>query len=204
MAMSGGESDGRGSTKIKRWFFREGGEPSPRPQGDAEFIAWEFFDGSRSVHKIVLDMRQISGGLAPEGVCRAASAFGYSTAAGNAAGGEKTINGAIEAVQDRVTTFLEGEWSEGRSAGPSRKDLVAAWVASCRNAGAKITLEQEAAMLEALKSEKISPKDLLADDGVQAELDAIKAQRAAERAAESRAKAEAGGTSAVDLLERLA
>jgi hypothetical protein len=204
MAMPGTDSEGRGPTKIKRWFFTDGGERFPRPQGNSEFVAWEFFEGSKSVHTIELDMRAVPGGLAPEGVPRASAAFGYSTAAGNAAGGEKTLDGAIDAVQERVNIFLQGEWSEGRRAGYSREDLVAAWVASCKAAGATITGEQQAAMLEALRSEKISQKDLLADEGVQAELDALKAQRAAERAAKSREKASAAsGSRATDLLGRL-
>lgn len=204
MAMPGGESEGRGPTKIKRFFYTQGGEKFPRPQGNSEFVAWEFFDGSKSVHEIELDMRKVPGGLAPEGVPRASAAFGYSTAAGNAAGGEKTLDGAIDAVQERVNTFLQGEWSEGRRAGYSREDLVAAWVASCTSAGASISDEQRAAMLEALRSEKISQKDLLADEGVQAELDALKATRAAERAAKSRDKAaKADGSKAIDFLGRL-
>jgi plasmid stability protein len=206
MAMPGGESEGRGPTKIKRWFFREGQEPSSRPTKDCEMIAWEFTDPktSKVVQRLELDMREVPGGLAPEGACRAAAAFGYSTAAGNAAGGAESMNDAIEAVEERVKVFLEGDWSEGRRAGYSREDLVAAWVKSCQNAGASVTAEQQEAMVQALKSEQITQKDLLADDGVRAELEAIKAQRAIERAAKAKEKASTGdGSKATQLLERL-
>lgn len=206
MAMPGGESEGRGPTKIKRWFSREGQEPSSRPTKDCEVIAWEFTDPKtgKVVQRLELDMREVSGGLAPEGVCRAAAAFGYSTAAGNAAGGAESMMKAIEMVEDRIKTFLEGEWSEGRSSGYSREDLVSAWVKSCQNAGAQVTADQQEAMTQALRSEQITPKDLLADDGVRAELEAIKAQKAIDRANTWREKAaKADGSKAAALLGRL-
>lgn len=206
MAMPGGESEGRGPTKIKRWFYREGEEPNSRPTKDCELIAWEFTDPktAKVIHRVELDMRTVPGGLAPEGAPRAAAAFGYSTAAGNAAGGAESMADAMDAVEDRVKTFLEGDWSEGRRAGYSRDDLVAAWVKSCQNAGAQITAEQQEAMSQALRSEQITQKDLLADDGVRAELEAIKAQRAIERATKAKEKAAtADGSKATELLSRL-
>lgn len=193
MAETTGE--GRGRTKIKRLFQTSDGTVESRAQQNTTKVIWEFVEND---HRIVLDMAQLEGGLPPEGPARAAAAFGFSTAAGNAAGGETNLNAMIEAVEGRVRAFMEGEWSEGRSSGPNLRDLVAAWADSRIKRGVNITAANREAMMTALKLGKVDSKVVLADAAVKAELDAIKAKRMAERAAESAAAAQTA-TPATDL-----
>lgn len=132
---------------------------------------------------------------------RAAAAFGCLTAAANAATSAKKEDGTrgdlddmINAAEDRVAQFLEGEWSEG-AAGPRVSDFVTAYVESRKVNGIVVPDAAIAALREKLSSKALTPKALLADLTVRREYHALKERRAAERAAKAAEAAQGAGMS---------
>lgn len=135
---------------------------------------------------------------------RAAAAFGALTAAANAATSAKSeadgppdFEDMISAAEQRVAEFEQGLWSEA-AVGPRTSDFVTAYIDSRAAAGIQVTERTIEALRERLASKSLTPKKMLEDVKVRAAYAAIKARRAAERAAKTQEKAE-GATISTDL-----
>lgn len=135
----------------------------------------------------------------PEGVRNAAAAFGLVTSITNTFGGVKgPVEDAIEAAEDRLAVFLEGDWSAERQTGPRSSQLVEAFKALRDDHGLETTDDRIAKFVEDLKNEEYA-KTIMKDVQFAAKLQAIRAKAAAERAAKLAAKAEsAEGSTLLD------
>ena len=139
----------------------------------------------------------------------AAAAFGALTAAANAATSAKSetdtkpdLEDMISAAEDRFAMFRDGQWS-AEAAGPRTNDFVLAYIESRRAAGINVTESTIEALRERLANESLTPKKMMEDVKVRAAYQAIKARKAAERAAQAQEKAE-GASISTDLDDLLA
>lgn len=113
---------------IKRSYTHDSSsEQAPRAGLDVNAIIFSFYDGENKVAEEKFDLAAAFGGALPAPcIGRAAAAFGINTSAGNAGntvkgedGEDPNVADRIEAVKDRLATFLEGNWeSERESSGP--------------------------------------------------------------------------------------
>lgn len=125
-----------------------------------------------------------------QGVVNAAALFGLVTAITNTFGGIKDPDEMQQVMTDRLEQLLAGEWSSERTTGPRTGDLLVAIIKFRESLGKSTTEEQKAKYQAALSADDFDLKAFLkANSGVDAELAAIKAARAAERAQAKRAAA---------------
>lgn len=190
---------------ITRLFRNEGSdEPTSRATESTTHILFRFADGEETEFDLA---KAFGGSLPPKGVGRAAAAFGISTSAGNAgntAAHQKDTDDpevAREAVEARLETLVPpdgspGEWSAGPAEGGPRTSLLLEAVIAYRIANGRPV--DDAAMKPILAqlhnpdkdAAKAYAKKLGEVPQVEAELQKIKAKRAADRAAKAAASAQ--------------
>lgn len=169
--------------KSRRFFTAEGKEPTSRATPESTGFVIQVLDGEKVLKSFTHELSDF-----PEGVRNAAALFGFITSITNTFGSAKiSPDEACELVEARLETLLEGEWSSERTTGPRSSDILEAYVAYRAANGRETTEAKRQQFLADIKSKTIVVKDLLEEEpALKAELDAIKAKRAAERAQASK------------------
>jgi|CXWL01.1.fsa_nt_gi hypothetical protein len=167
---------------TKRSFVLSDGTEVSRATADVQSVRVIFVENDH-----VLDMNLDD--LEP-GVLRAAAAFGVLTSVTNTVGSSKlSLDEKIDAAQGRWEALQGGSWSAERESGPGNTDLVEAAARVQAARGKPWGDTERGAFGLRLKNEEVKGKDLLANPTFKAQYDAIKAERAMERAKVSAAKA---------------
>lgn len=139
--------------------------------------------------------------FSPE-VIHAAALFGIVTSVTNAIGGKGlSVEERGELLENRLATFLEGEWASERESGPRSSQLLEAIVQVRADNGKDSSQEWRDAMSIKLKDDQETRNGYMNNPLVRAALEKIKADAAAKRAAAAAAKA---GESKGDLADILA
>lgn len=171
--------------KTKRTFLQPDGSETPRAStssigGKVHFVG--------SGEELVFWLKD----LKPE-VVNAAALFGIMTSVTNTVGkadmGEDEM---IEAARARLLTIQDGGWSAERQSGPHNSDLLEAVARRERDLGRDFGDDRRAAMTAKLNDEEggaAYKAKLLAVDSVRAHFEAIKAERAQERARKAKERA---------------
>ena len=195
--------------EFQRRFVHESSpaEEKARAETDVTKIVFTFVeDGDVRT----LDLAEMFGGkLPPPGVGRAAAAFGFNTAIGNAcntATGEDgkstsaTLSDMKEAVDRRLELFADGKWSAERAEfGPRTSLMMEAILAYRTQKGLDVSEGRMAKFKAALESDDSARKRFLKDDDFRAVYEEVRAEKqlaAAQAAKEAASKAKASGTSA--------
>lgn len=190
--------DGSRNKKSRRLFIQADGTKTPRAGLKTVGFSIEVLEDGE-----VLDtIEHLLSDFNTE-VLNAAAAFGLVTSITNTFGSSKiSSDEAVEAARARVETFLDGEWSADRQAGVRTSDILEAFVAMRSAAGRSTSDERKADFVAQIKAGEIKVPDLLKSEPLlKAEYDAIKAKRAAERAAASKARASGASQAPSTLLD---
>jgi hypothetical protein len=168
--------------KTKRSFFNAAGETSPRARLDSIGGKIIFLPSGEE-----LDFNWDD--LTPE-VQRAAGLFGIMTSTTNTVGrAGMTDDEMFQAASDRLGTILDGEWSAERQSGPRTSDLIEAAERAYTERGMTLSEEKIAEFKAKLSDEKTGPEfraEMLSKTLIKAHFEAIKAERAAARAAKAK------------------
>lgn len=125
-------------------------------------------------------------------VQRAAGLFGIMVSVTNTVGRkDMTPQEMVSAAEDRLATILEGEWSAERQSGPRTSDLLEATSRAHQEQGKEFSEEKRAEIQAKLADEKEGTayrNFLLSKTAIKAHFEAIKAERAAQRAAKAKAE----------------
>jgi hypothetical protein len=182
--LAGGETvSGRTrAEKTKRFFLDASGETSPRARLDSVAGRVTFVASGE-----ILDFNWDD--LTPE-VQRAAGLFGIMTSVTNTVGrAGMTDEDMFTAASDRLGTILDGEWSAERQSGPRTSDLIEAAGRAFAERGMTFSDEKAAEIREKLADEKTGAEyraQMLSKTAIKAHFEAIKAERAAQRAAKAK------------------
>lgn len=172
--------------KTKRFFLNADGEPSPRTRLDS-VAGRVHFVGSDETLEFRWD------DLTAE-VQRAAGLFGIMTSVTNTVGrAGMTDEEMYQAASDRLATILDGEWSAERQVGPRTSDLIEAAARAFAERGMAFPAEKREEIRQKLADETTGAEyraTLLSKTSIKAHFEAIKAERAAERAAKAKAAVE--------------
>lgn len=179
----------------RRSFKSKDGSYSSRATPDVVGFKIELIEDGEVAHTIERDLA----GFDP-GVLRAAAAFGFVTSITNTFGGIKgPFEEIIQAAEDRLAVFDEGDWTGERQGGPRTSHLLEAAIAVRADAGKETSDEWKSKFQAQLKADENFARDLQKDPIFAAKLAAIKAKAAAERASKlADAAKEAGPSSLLD------
>lgn len=177
----------RNSAKCIRKFISRSGEATSRATLDVQKVVFEFESGE----PLVMDLNKLKGfETLPDGVVRAAAAFGVNTSVGNTFGAIK--DNPVEAriaADDRWSTLADdGEWAAEREGGMRIGDLVEAVRRAKAAAG---MVFDEAAFRKAVEGGTIDRNGVAKNAAVAAELEAIRLEKIQTKLAEAKAKAAA-------------
>ena len=168
--------------KTKRLFIDSKGEAHPRAGLDSVAGQITFINSGEPP----LEFRYAD--LSPE-IQRAAALFGIMTSVTNTVGrADMSLDEMVEAATDRLRSIVEdGKWSAGPQSGPRTSDLIEAARRWYSERNREFTSDMEATMTAKLSDEVSGPEyraNLM--KSVAAHFAAIKAERAAERAAKAK------------------
>lgn len=164
---------------VEIFYIDSKGARAARPQPDVVSFGKKFLE---SGEELIWDLKRF------EAVGAQGLAFGLQQVTQNAYGGLTTDAERIEACEDRIATLEGGSWSSERQAGPRDSDLLDAWAAAREEQGAKADAEWRESVRQKLEAGEVTSKQLMANARIKAKLDAIRAQRAADRAKASAEK----------------
>ena len=168
--------------KTKRFFLNAEGETSPRARLDSIGGRIVFLPSNEELEFMWAD-------LTPE-VQRAAGLFGIMTSTTNTVGrAGMTDDEMFQAASDRLGTILDGEWSAERQSGPRTSDLIEAAGRAFAERGLEFSEAKANEIREKLADEKTGAEyraQMLSKTAIKAHFEAIKAERAAQRAAKAK------------------
>lgn len=175
------QEDVEKSRKVERCYVNAGGEKSFRPWADTVAVSHKFKGG----YELLMPLKELQDAQRVQGL-----AFGISQVVGNAYGGEKVEEDAIEKAEKRWETISGGKWASEREAtGMRSSDILDAYVAAHAAAGNKISDEKRNEILAGLENGDVKSKDLLANEAIAAQYHEIKHKRALERYEKAKVKA---------------
>lgn len=167
---------------TKRSFLLPDGNYSGRATTSVQGFRIELVENSQVFEHSLSDFS--------EDVLRAAAAFGIVTSVTNAIGGKNlSVEERAELIEDRLATFLEGEWASERQSGPRSSQLLDAIVQVRLDNGKESSQEWKDAMSIKLKDDEEARKGYMNNPLIRAALEKIKAEAAAKRAQAAAAKA---------------
>lgn len=159
---------------VENYYISKDGSKSPRPQPDVVGFGKKFLGNGIVLEKMLQDF--------PQPVLAQASAFGLQQVLQNAYGAATDDDERADMADARLETLLGGSWAADRQSGPRSSDLIDAWAAARAEGGKPVTDEWKDQQRQKLESGEVTAKDLQNNVRIKAKLDAIKAERAAERA----------------------
>jgi hypothetical protein len=163
------------SAVTKRTFKKADGTYSSRASTESTGFKIEFLKSGNSIE-------QELGDFSTE-VLNAAALFGLVTSITNAMGGETDPDEQFNTASDRLQTLLDGEWAAERQTGPRTSDLLEGFVAYRQKNGVETDQARRDEFLAMIKQEGFNAKKYLDErPKLAAEVAAIKAARAAEKA----------------------
>ena len=158
--------------KADRIFLDSNGKEFPRTFEGVQAVEFRFKNG----HKLHMPLDSL-----PEGILRAAAAFGINTSVGNTFGAIEDLEDALEAAESRWEQLCRGVWSAERSTGPRTGDLLEALCRALAGIGKRVT-EADREGLEKQLEDAAFAKSVGSDPQVAVHLAAIRKERAEERA----------------------
>lgn len=185
------------AAKCNRKFVSRSGEVTSRATLDVQKVVFEFTDAGGE--PLIMNLDDLAGfsGL-PDGVVRAAAAFGVNTSVGNTFGAIK--DNPVEArlaAEDRWGTLTDGEWASEREGGMRIGDLIEAVKRAKTKAGHAF---DESSFRMALESGRKDRNEVAKIPAVAAELEAIRLEKIQAKLKEAQAKAaSAAGQGLADL-----
>lgn len=169
---------GEKTVKTARTFVKADGSTGPRASEDIVGIRVQIEHGGNPIE---IDLNKLA--KEQPGMFRAAAGFGILTTVCNAFGGEKDPFEAREKALARLESIENGQWSAERQVGPRVTLLVEALArVQAARIGKDPGEEWRRSLAAKLKSEEVDAKALQANPKVRAELEQLKAERAAEEA----------------------
>ncbi len=178
------EDNGKATSgrSVSNLYIDKAGKSYSRPPVDVVKIVKVF---KESGHKEEITL----GDLTNEMLLQAA-AFGLHQVGQNAYGAAEDEDEKIEKLGKRWENILAGQWASDRESGPRTSDLLNAFIRgyTAKNGGAPSDewIETKRAQIQ----DPAVAKELQKRPAIKAQLDAIKAERAAERAKASAASAD--------------
>lgn len=177
----------------RRSFKSNDGNWTSRATPDVVAFKIELIEDGEVAHTIERQLKDFDAG-----VLRAAAAFGFVTSITNTFGGIKgPVEEIIQAAEDRLAVFDEGDWTGERQGGPRTSHLLEAAIAVRADAGKETSEEWKQKFSANLKADENFAKELQKDPMFAAKLAAIKAKAAAERATAAAEKAKDAGPSSL-------
>jgi hypothetical protein len=164
--------------KTERAFIAADGSETKRPTGATVGFRIKELSTNREVKRSFTDY--------PENIRTCAMGFGFVTNLGNTIGAK---NADPEDLFARDELLMNGEWAEAGEGGPRISVLVQAMLRAAQSAGKTVNQEQVETFVKGL--DEAGRKSIKEDPPIKAAFDAILAENAAARAAES-AKAASG------------
>lgn len=176
-------SESKRAEKTKRVFVNAAGEKSPRAKLDSVAGEVTLVSSGEQLHFALSDLK-------PE-VINAAALFGIMTSITNAIGKAGMSDDEMwEAITARWETIEGGQWSGERTTGPKDSDILEAARRYQEESG-RVFDEAAQAKMRAMLADEAGGADyrkrLLSAPRFKAHFEAIKAERAAQRAAKARA-----------------
>jgi hypothetical protein len=163
---------------VDNFYVAADGSRASRPQPDVVAFGKKFLGNGHEIIKKLSDF--------PDAVLSQAAAFGLQQVVQNAYGAATDDDERVELAEARLETLEGGSWAADRQTGPRSSDLVDAWCQAREESGKAVNDVWRDAARQKLESGEVTAKDLQANPRIKAKLDAIKAQRAIERAKKSR------------------
>ena len=182
---------GRKATKCERGFVDNEGNVHARAFPEVKAVRLFFVE---SETELLMHLDEL-----PEGILRAAAAFGLNTSVGNTFGALADPDEALEVAESRWETLKAGHWSAERATGPRTSDLLEACVRYYQAQGREVS-EQDKEKLTAKLADPAAVKELSANPHIAVHVAAIRKERAEERARKASEKAGAAEVKPLDLL----
>jgi len=165
---------------VQNFYVAADGTRSPSPQPDCVAIGKLFLESKQEIKYNLDDL--------PDSSKIQAMAFGLQQVGQNAYGAAASEAERIEMFEARMEAIFGGNWSSDRQVGPRDSDLLEAFAQATADAGKAVDQDWRDRAAAKLKSGEISKKTLSERPAVRAKLEAIRAKRAAERAAQAQAE----------------
>lgn len=183
------DGDVRGSgrkraPKCERTFLDKEGNSHGRSFEAVHAVKFVFLETD---HELVMGLDEL-----PEGVLRAAAAFGINTSVGNTFGAISDPDDAIEAAEERWETLKSGRWSAERETGPRTSDLIEA-VCRAREERGQPVADDFRDNLRAKFADPAYVKAVEGDPRIAVHVAAIRKERAEDRARKAQERAAAAG-----------
>jgi hypothetical protein len=181
--------------RSKRSFFNAEGKYTPRASTDAIGFKIDILDGDEVVETIEQRLED----FAPE-VVNAAALFGFVTSITNTFGGMKgDVQEMVDAANERLGVFLEGDWTGESKSGPRTSHALEAFVELRADGGIETSEERKAKFIADIKADDKMVARLVKEDAAfAAKLAAIKNRAAEKRATELAEKAKGQRSSLLD------
>jgi hypothetical protein len=176
----------------KRSFKTASGDYTARATTDSVGGRLEFIENG---HVIEFNLKDFD-----QKLLNAAALWGIMTTLGNTFGGIKgPVEDAIEAAEERLSVFQDGDWNAERQSGPRTSHIVTAIRNLRAAAGQETTDEWIANWFKKLEAADKTPSDVLkSDKALDAEVARLKAQAQAARADKKAAEAADTASSILD------
>lgn len=188
-------ADARGSKKVakcERQFIDADGGVHARAFEGVAAVRLHFVE---SGNDLLMPLNEL-----PDGIIRAAAAFGLNTSVGNTFGAIEDPDEALEIAAARWETLKSGQWTSDRVTGPRIGDLIEAMCRLREEKGKPADDAYRAAITESL-SDPAQAKAVGGDPRIQLHVAAIRKERAESRLRERVAKGNLGGAAADGLLD---
>lgn len=181
--------------RSKRSFLNAEGVYTPRANTDTIGFKIEIVDDGEIVDTIERKLSDFE-----DGVINAAAAFGMVTSITNTFGGMKgDVQEMIDAANNRVGVFEDGDWTGESTSGPRTAHAVEAFVALRKDGGVETSDERRAKFAADIKADdKLVARLVKEDPAFAAKLAAIKQLAAADRANKLAEKAQGHKSSLLD------
>lgn len=183
MADANVAEDPKKPRKVLRTFLDKDGKAAARATPEAVTVSHKWLSDGHDFKMNLADLK-------PE-IVRCAALFGISQVVGNAYGGETDDSAAQEKAEQRWETLVGGSWATERETGPRIGDLVEAFAKARADAGKPVSEEWKEKAAAQIADGTLDSKELLKNGAIKAAFDAIKLQRAQERAKKSAEAAKA-------------
>lgn len=162
---------------VQNLYVDKKGERFMRPPKDVVRIVKKFI---ASGHEETLELKDLS----QESLLQAA-AFGLHQVGQNAYGAAADEDEKIDMLTARWETILGGDWASDRQVGPRTSDLLNAFIRGYTAKNGRAPTDEWVDQKRQQLSDESVAKEVQKRPAIKAQLDAIKAERAAERAKKS-------------------
>lgn len=193
MANDGTETTVGKRDKLEREYILPSGEATKKLSPDCIGVKLTVKATGEAVSVKLADL--FEGETPAPGMWVCAALFGLNTVLGNQVAGETDTSKMAERIADRASAIVEDkEWSSGRDGGPRMGMVIDAWALDAQAKGFTVTDELRAACKSEIQSGVTSTKDLLSDDGVNAQYQSLLLQQQQAKVDAAKAKIGSAGT----------